>query len=146
MVVPDQPERVVNPIVKGAGMSRPGLITFIGVIVYLNAFLTIIGGVVLLAASNSPEVDAELGGARLAVASGVTALVLGLITLFVARGLFTGSNLSRGIVAGIQLLGALNGMVSIGHGQLLVGLVNIGFALVVIAILYSGRANAFFRS
>jgi hypothetical protein len=125
--------------------SRPGLVTVVAVIVYLNALFTILGGVILLIGANSPEVDSAVGGAGLAVGTGVIAMLLGLLTLLVARGLFSGSNLSRGIIAGIQLFAALNGLLSIVHGQVAVGVVNLLVALVVIGILYSGRANAFFR-
>lgn len=125
--------------------TRPGLVTFIAVIVYVNAVLTIIGGVILLIAGNSAEVDTAVGGAGLAFGTGVIAIVLGVITLLVARGLFRGSNLSRGIVAGLQLLSAINGVFSLVHGEVTVGVVNILFALLVIGILYSSRANAFFR-
>ena len=125
--------------------TRPGLVTFIAVIVYINAVLTIIGGVILLIAGNSAEVDTAVGGAGLAFGTGIIAIVLGVITLLVARGLFRGSNLSRGIVAGLQILAAINGVFSLVHGEVTVGVLNILFALLVISILYSSRANAFFR-
>ena len=125
--------------------SRPVLVTVVAVIVYLNALFTILGGVILLIGANSPEIDSAVGGAGLAVGTGVIAMLLGLLTLLVARGLFSGSNLSRGIIVGIQILAGINGLLSIVHGQVAVGVVNLLVALVVIGILYSGRANAFFR-
>ena len=125
--------------------SRPGLVTVVAVIVYINALVTILGGVILLIAANSAEVDSAVGGTGLAVGTGVIAMLLGLLTLLVARGLFSGSNLSRGIIAGIQLVAAINGLLSIVHGQVAVGVINMLVALIVISILYTGRANAFFR-
>lgn len=125
--------------------TRPGLVTVVAVIVYINALFTILGGVILLIAGNSPEVTTAVGGAGLAFGTGIIAMVLGVLTLLVARGLFSGSNLSRGIVAGIQLFAAINGLLSIVHGQVTVGVVNMLVALIVIGVLYSGRANVFFR-
>lgn len=125
--------------------SRPALVTVVAVIVYINALVSIVGGVILLVAATTPEVQGSTGGAGLAIGTGIITMLLGLITLFVARGLFSGSNLSRGIIAVIQLFSAANALFNLLRGDMTVGVVNLVLALIVLGILYSRRANGFFR-
>lgn len=126
--------------------SRPGLITFIAVLVYINAVLTIIGGTLLIVAGLTPELQITGGEARLATGTGIVAIIIGVVTLVIARGLLSGSNFARGLITGIEVLTILNGIASIFQDQLWVGIGTIAFAVIVIAVLFAPRANAFFRS
>lgn len=122
---------------------RPGLVTVIAVIVYINAVLTIVSGLFTVFAGSDASRPASWGD-RLS-ATGVVAIVLGAITLFVAQGLFRGSPVARGIVAIVEVLNVINGVLTIVHGQLAAGIGASILPVVVLAVLYSRRANAFFR-
>ena len=69
-------------------MKRPGVITFIGVIMLLQATLTLVGGIVVLALSTQDRImeQTSLSTSEL-VTSGVVSLIIGGIVLLVTLAL-----------------------------------------------------------
>ncbi|MEF2979125.1 hypothetical protein [Subtercola sp. YIM 133946] len=122
--------------------TRPGAVTFVAVLVYINGILDVVFGAIGLIAVLSPGA----GSTGFSGINAVVLIVLGIITIVVARGLLRGSNTSRTIVLVIEVISIISGIFTLFGGQLGSGLVTIIWALVVIAILSTRRAVEFFRA
>jgi hypothetical protein len=84
---------------------RPGVVTLIGVILLLQATLTLVGGVVVLALNTQQRIINETGlSSSELVTQGVISLIVGAIVLLVAVALLGGSRLARGLVAAVQVI------------------------------------------
>ncbi len=122
--------------------TRPGAVTFVAVLVYINGILDIVFGVLALIA----VLAANSNTTAAAGVNAVVLIVLGIITIVVARGLLRGSNTSRTIVLILEVISVISGIFTLFSGQFGSGLVTIIWALVVIAILSTRRAIDFFRA
>jgi len=117
--------------------SRPFGVSLLTVIIVISGILGIIGGIVALL---------DFGNS-VGLISALVVLLVGLIYLLVAKGLWNGSSGARLIVAIVTVLSLLNGiwMLVTVAGQRWSGLFSIIVALIVLGILYSRRATIFFR-
>ncbi|QKJ20054.1 hypothetical protein [Microbacterium hominis] len=110
--------------------QRPGGVTLVAVIAWLNGLFTIIGGIF-----------------HIFTWSGWVSIILGVITIAVSLGLFRGNNLSRillTIVFVLDLAVAAYNVFTTGNGfwgPLVAGAI----ALIGLVLLYTQKANAFFR-
>lgn len=119
---------------------RPGGVTLVAVIAWINGILAVIGGIIILAAG------AEEGFPG-AVAAAWVGIIIGVITILVGVGLLRGSNLARIIATIVFVLNIGSAIFTIfaAPGQLWSGIVTGLLAVVGLALLYSARANEFFR-
>ena len=124
--------------------SRPGSVTFVAVLTYINAIFAIVGGIIILIALTDRSLATAASGNP--AITGWTSVALGVITLAVAYGLLRGSGLSRTLVTVIMLLSVVNGVIAMYSGAITSGVVSIVWALVIIGLLFTTRANEFFRS
>jgi uncharacterized membrane protein HdeD (DUF308 family) len=122
--------------------TRPGAVTFVAVLVYINGILDLVFGVLALVAVFA----ANSTSTALVGVNAVVLILLGIITIVVARGLLQGSNTSRTIVLILEVISVISGIFTLFSGQFSSGLVTIVWALVVIAILSTRRAIDFFRA
>ena len=85
-----------------APTKRPGGVTFIGVLVIISGILYILSGIIALvvAASGAGTATQSWG----VLIPGIAIIIFGVIELAVARGLFRGNNVSRIIVAIVNVL------------------------------------------
>ena len=115
---------------------RPVLVTGLVVLVVLQGIGSIVSGIVAISASG--------------MASGVILLVIGLIYLAVAKGLLDGQNWARvtaAVAAAVNVLFAILAMVNSGGSTNQGSAVGTGvLGLIILAILFSPKANAFFSS
>lgn len=130
--------------------SRPGGVTLLVVLIFLNGLLTLAGGILLVLVRSNDDVLRDTGeSSDTLLTLGIVVSVIGLIYLAVARGLATGNGLARflvGLNSAVTLVGGLYLAVA-QEGQLVLqGLVSAGLALIVLLLLYSPRANEFFRT
>ena len=121
--------------------QRPGGVTLVAVIVWIQGLLTLIGGIIALIGAFAPGV---VGGAFLAVA--IISIIIGIITIAVGFGLLRGSNGARiltTIVLVISLATAIFSMFSTNSfwSQLVSALL----AVIGLILLYTQRANDYFR-
>ena len=77
------------------------------------------------------------------IAAGVTILV-GLVYLAVASGLWNGSRVARMVVAVFTVLGLIAGILMLVGGSALPGVVQILIALIILFLLFNAKAKAFF--
>ncbi|MFN8125555.1 MAG: hypothetical protein U0R64_03480 [Candidatus Nanopelagicales bacterium] len=136
-------------------VQRPGTITFIVVLMWINAVIEIIGGVFLmLGATNNSFVRGfnegagvdDLNGTTLAVA-GLITIAFGIITILLATGLKNGSNGVRifvSILIVLQILVDVAELTVWRNSSVWTGLIAILIWLIILAMLWGSRASAFF--
>ncbi|HEY6566727.1 MAG TPA: hypothetical protein VI341_04330, partial [Actinomycetota bacterium] len=87
---------------SSTGVKRPGIVTFIGVILYIQAFMALVAGIVSIAFSGRID-DVTVNGVELTkggvVVSGVWELIMAVILFAVAAGIMRGSRGYRMFVA-----------------------------------------------
>ncbi len=119
-----------------ATTRRPGLVTLIVVLVVLQGIGSIIAGIIAISASG--------------MAAGAVLIVVGLIYLAVAKGLLDGRNWARltaAVVAAVNLLLGVLAIINSGGSSNQGSTIGTGvLGLVILVILFSPKANAFFGS
>ena len=133
----------------GAPARRPGLVTLLVVLVVIGGILSVIGGIALIFLKDNPDVVVETGSSGVGLWAGIGTIIVGLIYLAVAKGLSNGNGFSRLIVAIVSLLSIVGGfwvgITQVGNGALS-GWSSVFWGVVILLILYSPKANAFFRT
>jgi len=119
---------------------RPGGVTLVAVIAWINGVLGVITGILLLtggAAADSPAVT---------TAAWIT-IVIGIITILVGVGLLRGSRVARIVATIVFVLNLANAIWTMFAvpGQLWAAIINALLAVIGLVLLYSARANEFFR-
>lgn len=130
-----------------AAAARPGGVTLVAVLTWISGALNIVVGVVMFFQQSNAELLAQFGGTSGIITAGIVSILLGLVIVLVARGLLNGSQVARVLVTIVQALslaGAVLGVL-VAPGQLVSSLVTGLLALLIIVLLYTARANAFFR-
>lgn len=113
--------------------ARPGGVTLIAVLTWINGALGIISGILALIAG--------LGTV------GWVTLALGVLTLAVGVGLLNGSNLARVLATIVFVLNVAAAIYTLTTGGTLWSAIATGgLALIALILLYTARSNAFFRS
>ena len=132
-------------------VKRPGGVTLLGVLVIISGILYVITGLIaLIAYAGSGSVGTTIestGNQRIVVlVVGIAILLFGLIELAVARGLFRGSPGARIIVAIVNVLTIISGLVGAfqSGNQRGTSIGQVIIAIIVLALLYSPKANEFF--
>lgn len=119
--------------------QRPGGVVLIAVLAWIGAAAQVISGILVLTRVVSPEgVGAEAAW---------IAIVVGVISFVVAFFLFSGSNIARILVTISFVLSLLTAIFAIvSHPATFVGpIVSALVAVIGLALLYTKRANEYFR-
>jgi hypothetical protein len=129
---------------------RPFGVTLLVILIVINGLIAVIGGLVLAIQHDDRDVirQTEVSSDNLLV-YGISLVVAGAIYLLIARGLAAGGGISRFLVGAFSLLNLIAGIwVAVEKdGQLQTqGIVSAVISGVVLLLLYSPRANAFFRT
>jgi hypothetical protein len=130
---------------------RPGLVTLLLILVVIEGLFSIFVGLVLVFTRDSVTVtgDVQASSSSVALWLGILLVVIGVVYLLVARGLANGNNFSRLLVAVVTVV-SIAGSVWVlfahpgGARWSTVGSIVLG--VIVLAILYSPKASAFFRT
>jgi len=122
--------------------TRPAGVTLVAVLAWIEGALQILGGILLLLVSGVAGAGLPQG---VIIAIGVISVVIGLVIIFVARGLLHGSSTARALVTLFSILSLVSGIYSLIQHQWGNGILTIVIAVAIIAVLWSGRAAAFFR-
>ncbi|MEJ3403958.1 hypothetical protein WDJ51_04375 [Rathayibacter sp. YIM 133350] len=127
--------------------TRPGGVTFIAVLIWIQGALDVLGGVLLLIAQGVEGAADPFGGPAGLITSAIVSILLGLIIIVVARGLLRGSRGARTVVTVIEVLTLLSAvfLAFAAPAQFLSSVLTGLIALVVILLLWTGRAASFFR-
>lgn len=135
-------------VVMSTSISRPGSVTLVAVLAWISGVLDIIGGSLLLFQSGVDAVVDMLGGAAPLIGSGLLTILIGVAVIVLAIGLLRGSNPARVAITAFEIVSVTGSVfLAIAYPAGAVGeYFSIAAALIVIALLWTGRANAFFRS
>lgn len=137
---------------KGFAMTtpavrRPGLITLLVVLVLISGALSLIGGVLLLIVGIGTGIDVDGMAGGVVIALAILTILVGVVYLAVAKGLSAGNPVSRTIVAivtVINLVGNVYTTFARTDNSRTSAIGGIIFGVIVLAILYSHKANEFF--
>ena len=132
-----------------APAPRPGSVTVVMVVTWIVAILTVLGGVLFLVMGDAALAEAGISDST-ATTYGIVELVLGAVIALVAIGLGNGNNFSR-ILVSILMVVRLGvaiwaGVVLWGSGGFWSVVIAGLMALLVLALLWNDRANAFFAT
>jgi hypothetical protein len=132
-------------------VKRPGVVTFIGVVLLLQAALGGVAGIVLIALqSNDSVLEATSADKSELVVAGVVALIIAVIQLAVGLGILSGSRVARGIVAFVQILNVMAAtwlMFTHHTGAFLYsGVTTFGIAMFVLWALYNEKSDEYYQA
>ena len=134
----------------GDRAPRPGGVTLLAVLIVISAVLGLIGSVIVIVARNDSDfVNSTSVSSDTLLWVGVIGLLNALLYLAVARGLTRGSGLARGfttLVAILSLAGGVYGFIIHSGNLRWSSLSSALLAVIVLVLLYSPKANAFFAS
>lgn len=130
---------------------RPGGVTVIAVFAWISGALDIVAGTLMLVFSPVRAVVDEYGNlGTLIAAGGIISIAIGLVTVIVAGGLLRGNAAARMIVTIVQvvsIIGSLFLAIAYASSPTAVGeWFGIVISVIVLILLWSRRASAFFRS
>ena len=129
-------------------IARPGGVTLVAVLTWISGALEILGGTLLLFQTSIASTVEQFGGASQLIVSALVSILIGAVIIVVAVGLMRGSNGARIVVTIFEGLSILSSVfLAIAYPAGAIGeYFGIAIALVIIALLWTGRANAFFRN
>ena len=129
--------------------QRPGVITFIGVIMLIQAVLNLVAGVVMIALNGQQRIidQTNLTSGEL-VTSGIISLIVGAIVGLGTLALLGGARVARGIVAAVQVILVISATFHMFFNHtgawLFSGLLQIAIAVFVLWALYNERSDAYY--
>ncbi len=138
---------------SSTGVKRPGIVTFIGVILYIQAFMALVAAVVSIAFSGRLD-DVVVNGVELSknaiIISGVWEAIMAVILFAVGAGIMRGSRGYRmfvAIVEGIRIASSIGFMLFHSGGSYVeTGFVSILISMFVLWALYHEKSDEFFES
>jgi hypothetical protein len=130
------------------GIDRPGGVTLVAVLTWISGTLDILGGTILLFQTSIASTVEQFGGQSQLIASAIFTIMIGVVVVAVAGGLLRGSPSARIVVTIFQGLSILSSIyLAIAYPPGAIGeYISIAFSLIVLLILWSRRANIFFRA
>jgi hypothetical protein len=129
-------------------IDRPGGVTLVAVLTWISGALDILSGTILLFQTSVAATVEAFGGANQLIASAIFTILIGVVVVAVAGGLLRGSPGARIIVTIFQALSIMSSVfLAIAYPAGAIGeYIGIAFSLIVLLLLWSRRANAYFRS
>ena len=133
-----------------APARRPGGITLLAVLIVVSGLLGLIGSIAVIIGRGNDDFVKDTGvGSSTLLWVGIVGVIIAEVYLLVARGLTRGSGLARGLAALVAVLSLASGIYQaiIHSGSLRwSAILSAVLALIVLSLLFSPRANAFFGS
>jgi uncharacterized membrane protein (DUF2068 family) len=133
---------------------RPGLVTLLLFLVVVEGLFSIFAGLLFVLLRDDATVTGDLEsagatGSSIALWVGILLIVIGVVYLLVARGLANGNGFARFVVMAVTIINiaaALWLLFSHPGGARWSTIGSILLGVIVLAILYSPKASAFFRT
>jgi hypothetical protein len=122
--------------------SRPVGVTIVAILAWISGFFSILGGILLIV--SGLEVSSMSREALIFAA--VISIVVGIVVIVVAFGLFRGSNVARWIVTVVFALNIINAIVQLFSGtqSLWTALLSALPSIIGVILLWTKSANAYF--
>ena len=133
---------------NGSFNRRPGGVTLVAVLTWVSGALDIIGGVLLLFMQHDLELQSAFGGSAVLITTAIVSILIGIVVVAVANGLLHGNSGSRLVITIVEVLSITTGIYTsiVAPALLWSELISILVAVLVLLLLWSRSANAFFRS
>ena len=137
---------------EGAGISaaarRPLGVTLIAVLAWIEGALNIVAGVLLLVFQHEPSVRTAWSSSTSLITSAILSILFGVVVVLIAGGLLRGSSGARIVVTIVQLLAiAADAFTAWAFpDQFAWAAISALISLIIIILLWTGRASDFFRS
>jgi len=128
-------------------IDRPGGVTLVAVLAWISGVLDIIGGSLLLFQTSVYATVERFGGASQLIASALFTILVGVVVIVVAVGLLRGNNASRVVITVFQMLSIIGSVfLAIAYpAGAIAEYFSIAVAVIVLLLLWTRRASAFFR-
>ena len=130
-------------------VKRPGSVTVVVVLTWISAILVLVGAAILFGVAFTVDAPDLPASRNFVVTIAVTALIIGLITAWVAYGLSKGNNFARFLVTLVQALNIANQIwmwIQFGGNYVISAMINIAIAVIILALVWNRRANEFFAA
>lgn len=130
-----------------SAVRRPAGVTLVAVLVWISGALDIISGIILLTQSGDPEMNERFAGQTGYFSVGVTSIVVGVIAVIVAVGLWRGNIAARMIITVIEVLSIIGSLfLAVAYiGEPVGEWIGILVSLIAVILLWSRKASAFFN-
>jgi hypothetical protein len=131
-----------------SSIDRPAGVTLVAVLTWISGLLDIISGSLLLFQTSVSATVEQFGGESQLIASALLRILIGVVIIVVAIGLLRGNNASRVVITVFQML-SITGSVflAIAYPAGAIGeYFSIAVAAIVLILLWTGRASAYFRA
>lgn len=131
-----------------SSIDRPGGVTLVAVLTWISGLLDIVSGSLLLFQTSVSATVEQFGGASQLIASALLTILIGVVIIVVAVGLLRGNNASRVVITVFQMLSIIGSVfLAIAYPAGAIGeYFSIAVAAIVLILLWTGRANAYFRA
>lgn len=131
-----------------SSIDRPGGVTLVAVLTWISGLLDIISGSLLLFQTSVSATVEQFGGASQLIASALLTILIGVVIIVVAIGLLRGNNASRVVITVFQMLSIIGSVfLAIAYpAGAIAEYFSIAVAAIVLILLWTGRANAYFRA
>ncbi|HEY6799878.1 MAG TPA: hypothetical protein VI121_04495 [Agromyces sp.] len=128
-------------------VHRPIGVAIVAVVAFLSGVIDIISGIVLIFRGNDPEVSAALAGSGGVLAASIGSMVLGLIVVVLAFGLWLGHAVSQMVVTVLQALSLIQSLflAVAALGEPTWEWASIVISAVVMILLWTPSAKAYFN-
>jgi hypothetical protein len=129
-------------------VDRPGGVTLVAVLTWISGALDILGGTILLFQTSIASTVEQFGGASQLIATAIFSILIGAVVIVVAVGLMRGSSGARIVVTIFEALSIMSSIfLAIAYPAGAIGeYFGVAISLVIIALLWTRRASAFFRN
>lgn len=128
-------------------IDRPGGVTLIAVLTWISGLFDIIGGSLLLFQTSVDATVERFGGSSQLIASALFTILVGVVVIVVAVGLLRGNNASRIVITVFQMISIIGSVfLAIAYpAGAIAEYFSIAIAVIVLLLLWTRRASAFFR-
>jgi len=128
-------------------VDRPGGVTLVAVLTWIGGALDILGGTILLFQTSIASTVEPFGGASQLIVSAIFSILFGVVVIVVAVGLMRGSPVARIVITVAEVVSILLSIfLAIAYPAGAIGeYFGIVISLIIIALLWTRRASAFFR-
>lgn len=116
------------------GVQRPFGVTLIVILIVINGILTVVSGVI----------SALMLRDDINIVYSLILIILGLIYLAVAGALGRGNRAARMLIAVVTVLMLIVGILGLFSGNLVTAIVQIAISVIILLVLFSRKATAFF--
>jgi hypothetical protein len=130
-------------------VQRPGSVTIVVILTWITAIFALIGAAILFVVATTVNSSDLPATKNVMFAAAVIALVLGLVTAWVAYALSKGSNFARFLVSLVQVLNIANAIwtwIELGGNYVISAILNIAIAMIILILVWNRRANEFFAT